>query len=53
MATEVRIMVIFGSEHKGDYRVVNVLYLDLGGNFMVFFMRIIELYTYINVFVCM
>lgn len=32
---EVRIMVIFGSKHKGDIRGAgNVLYLDLGGDFM-------------------
>ena len=43
MAVEVRIMVIFGSEHRDTGVASYVLYFDLGSNFMVFLMRIIEL----------
>ena len=43
MAVEVRIMVIFGGERRDTGVASYVLYLDLDSNFMVFFMRIIEL----------
>lgn len=56
MVMEVRIMVVFGSEHEGDSRGIgNVLYLDLRADWFhgcLQVMRIIELYTYVHFFVC-